>query len=342
VTEESPVGAAPPKQNTRQELYDFVVNELNAITADLPPAGAASSYGRATAAAANMVLAKLFLNSQVYTGTARFSEARAAVEAVINSGYTLASNHKLNFAANNNTSPELIFVVPQDGQKTKTWGGMTFLVHASCGASMSDSNQGISGCWWGLRARAQAYRLFTTGDDRAADFVINGSIDFANNANSWKDFSQGVAVTKYTNRTTGGAAGSDATHPDTDYPMFRLADAYLMYAEAVVRGGGGSRATALGYINALRQRAFGNTSGNITDAQMTLDFILDERARELLWEGHRRQDLIRFGKFTGDAYIWQWKGGVPAGQATAAHLSIYPLPQNELVANPNLAQNPGY
>ena len=121
--------------------------------------------------------------------------------------------------------------------------------------------------------------------------------------------------------------------------MFRLADAYLIYAEAVVRGGGGSRATALGYINALRQRA---SAGAITDAQMTLDFILDERARELIWEAHRRQDLIRFGKFTGNAYIWDWKGGVAAGQATAAHLSIYPIPQNELIANPNLEQNPGY
>ena len=95
--------------------------------------------------------------------------------------------------------------------------------------------------------------------------------------------------------------------------MFRLADAYLMYAEAVLRGGGGSRGQALDYINALRTRAYGDASGNITDAELTLDFILDERGRELLWEGHRRTDLIRYGRFTGGVYIWAWKGGVAGG-----------------------------
>jgi hypothetical protein len=124
--------------------------------------------------------------------------------------------------------------------------------------------------------------------------------------------------------------------------MFRLADAYLIYAEAVVRGAGGSRATALGYINQLRTRAYGNASGNITDAQMTLDFILAERGRELLWEAQRRTDLVRFGRYTGGTYVWSFKGGPPAGTATPAHLDLYPIPAAELSANPNLAQNPGY
>jgi hypothetical protein len=124
--------------------------------------------------------------------------------------------------------------------------------------------------------------------------------------------------------------------------MFRLGDAYLMYAEILLRGGGGNRAQALAYVNALRERAYGNQSGNITDAELTLDFILDERGRELLWEGHRRTDLIRFGKYTGGDYVWAWKGGTQAGQATDAFRDLYPLPASELVANPNLIQNPGY
>ena len=139
-----------------------------------------------------------------------------------------------------------------------------------------------------------------------------------------------------------GANGSHATFPDTDFPLFRLADAYLMYAEAFLRGGGGSQATALGYVNALRQRAYGNASGNITAGQLTLDFILDERGRELLWEGHRRTDLIRYGRFTGGSYLWAWKGGAQAGIATGAHLNLYPIPANEIIANPNLVQNTGY
>jgi hypothetical protein len=123
--------------------------------------------------------------------------------------------------------------------------------------------------------------------------------------------------------------------------MFRLADAYLIYAEAVLRGGGGSRATALGYVNQLRQRAYGDNSGDITDAELTLDFILDERSRELLWEAHRRQDLIRFGRFT-DVGVWTWKGGVQAGRTTEEFRDLYPIPASELAANPNIEQNPGY
>jgi hypothetical protein len=115
-----------------------------------------------------------------------------------------------------------------------------------------------------------------------------------------------------------------------------------MYAEAVLRGGGGSRSQALAYVNALRQRAFGDINHNITDAQLTLDFILDERGRELLWEGHRRTDLVRYGLFTGGDYIWAWKGGSAAGQSTQAFRDLYPLPASELIANPNLVQNTGY
>jgi hypothetical protein len=151
-----------------------------------------------------------------------------------------------------------------------------------------------------------------------------------------------VGAPKYRNVTSTGAQGSNATFPDTDFPMFRLADAYLIYAEAVVRGAGGSRATALGYINQLRARAYGNATGNITDAQMTLDFILAERGRELLWEAHRRTDLVRFGRFTGGAYVWAFKGKTPAGEATQAHLDLYPIPAAELSANPKMTQNPGY
>ena len=129
--------------------------------------------------------------------------------------------------------------------------------------------------------------------------------------------------------------------------MFRLGEAYLIYAEAVLRGGGGARAQALAYVNALRERAYGGASGDITDPELTLDFILAERGRELLWEAHRRTDLIRYGLFTGGSYLWAWKGQDPhgtnpAGIATASTRDLYPLPANELIANPNLKQNPGY
>jgi hypothetical protein len=338
VTENDALGATPPKQNTRQEVYDFVVSELTEIIPALPPTGA-SSYGRATGPVASMLLAKLYLNAGVYTGAPNYAGVLTALQPVLAGPYSLNPIYRNNFTADNDKSPEIIFAVTQDGLKTQTWGGMTFLVHASCGADMNPSNYGIDGCWWGIRLKPEAYRRYPAGDGRASYFFTqNQRVE----VNSIGDFQAGIAAPKYSNRTSTGAAGSHPTHVDTDYPMFRLADAYLMYAEAVLRGGGGSRAQALTYVNALRQRAYGNASGNITDAQLTLDFILDERGRELLWEGHRRTDLVRFGKFTGGSYIWAWKGGTQAGVATDAFRDLYPLPANELVANPNLKQNPGY
>lgn len=339
VTENDELGSTPPQQATRQELYDFVVSELQDIQSQLPAPGA-STYGRATTQAANMLLAKLYMNAEVYTGTPNWSGAVSALQAVIGSGsYSLDPNYRHMFMADNNTSPEIIFAITQDGLKTQTWGGMTFLIHASCGGGMSNSDYGIDGCWWGLRLKQQAYNRFAAGDKRASYFYTKDQNVNVASIGNWND---GIAAPKYTNMTSGGQPGSHSTHVDTDYPMFRLGDAYLMYAEAVLRGGGGSRSTALGYVNALRERAFGDSAHNITDAQLTLPWILDERGRELLWEGHRRTDLIRFGEFTGSSYIWAWKGGVAGGQGTETFRDLYPLPASELITNPNLTQNPGY
>ena len=329
----------PPKQNTRQEVYDFLVSELTAIQADLPAAAGAGTYGRATKEAAAMLLAHIYLNAEVYTGTPHYAEALAAAQAVIAGPYTLDPNYQRLFLADNNTSPEIIFPIIQDGIHTRTWGGMTFIVHASCGGSMNNTTYGIDGCWWGLRVKPETYNRFPASDPRGSFFYTSGqTVAIASISN----FTDGIAAPKFQNVTSTGSAGSNSTHVDTDFPMFRLADAYLIYAEAVLRGGGGTRAQALAYVNALRQRAYGDNSGDITDPQLTLDFILDERGRELMWEGHRRTDLVRYGRFTGGSYVWAWKGGTQAGTATDAHLDLYPIPELQLAANPNLTQNPGY
>jgi hypothetical protein len=130
---------------------------------------------------------------------------------------------------------------------------------------------------------------------------------------------------------------------DIDFPMFRLADVYLMYAEASLRGGGGGDlGTALNLVNALRERAYGNTTGDITAADLTTDFILDERGRELYWEGYRRTDLIRYGQFTNGTYLWPWKGNAKEGAVVSSDLNLFPIPAADVAANPNLVQNPGY
>src|SRR5574340_702261 len=156
VTEDDPLGSTPPKQATRTDVYNFVVSELKAIQPDLPQPGP-NTYGRATGPAASMLLAELYLNAGVYTGTADYTDAMNAALDVINSGaYSLAPNFEHVFQADNNTSPEIIFAIPQDGKRTQTYGGVTFLVHASVGGSMNPTTYGINGGCWGLRPKPHA------------------------------------------------------------------------------------------------------------------------------------------------------------------------------------------
>ena len=338
VTEDDPIGSTPPQQASRTDVFNYIESELKAIQGQLPSA-ATVEYGRASSTAATMLLAKLYMNSAVYTGTARYGDARTAVEQVIASaGVSLDPNYRRIFLADNHLSREIIFAVPQDGKKTQSYGGTTFIIHAAVGGNMNAAAFGIDGGWWGLRVKPQVPALFATGADQRATFFTNGqTLDI----NSLTNFTDGYAAPKFQNVTSAGVPGSDAGFMDTDYPMFRLGDAYLMYAEAFLRNGGGTQAQALAYVNALRTRAYGSTAGNITGAQLTLAFLKDELSRELYWEGHRRTDLIRFGQFT-DQGIWAWKGGLKAGKVTEAFRNLYPLPASELLANPNLTQNSGY
>jgi len=339
VTEPS---GTPPSQSTRVEVYNFIVSELNAILPDLPAAAGGGTYARATQEAAHMLLAHVYLNAEVYTGTGHYDEAATEAEAVINSGkFTLNPVFQNNFTADNNLSPEIIFPLVSDGMFSRGYGGTTFLIHASCfgGVGGQDpADLGVNGCWYGLKVRPETY-LRLQNDPRGL-FFTNGRTPLVINSVTSSD--EGAASVKFTNLTSGGVQGSSGEWPDTDYPMFRLADAYLIYAEAVLRGGAGSASQALGYVNALRQRAYGDNSGDITQAELTLDFLLDERGKELFFEGQRRTDLIRFGKFTGGSYIWTWKGGVQAGQSVPDHLALYPIPSNQIAVNPKLSQNPGY
>jgi hypothetical protein len=157
------------------------------------------------------------------------------------------------------------------------------------------------------------------------------------------EFTNGYAVTKWKNITSTGQPGKRLEFADTDFPMFRLADLYLIYAEATLRGAsGGSTTTAAGYINALRERAYGSDAANISPGDLNLDLILQERARELYWEGHRRTDLRRFDRYTGDNYVWSWKGETQEGTGTSSHYEIFPIPSSDINSNLNLTQNPGY
>lgn len=344
IVDENTTVSSPPDQATRAQVYAFIVSELNALRNELPAVGAAE-YGRVDQGSVAMLLAKVYMNAGVYTATTRYTEAMAEVQTIISSGaYSIDPSYRRMFTPDNHNSPEMIFAIPQDGLRMRNYGGTTFLVHANIGGPLNAANFGVNGGWWGLRMRPETRALFTGGigagapDGRASFWANMNTVNITN----MSDFQEGTAAPKYTNRTIGGVNGQDLEFTDTDVPMWRLGDVYLMYAELQRRGGGGVEATAVGYINALRQRAYGNATGNIVAATMTLDFILAERGRELYMEGHRRQDMIRYGLFTGATRVWTFKGGPAAGTSTAAFRDLYPLPASELIANKKLTQNTGY
>jgi hypothetical protein len=342
VDETNQVGKFLPVQKTRSELFTYIESELLDIEGKLKDAKT-NEYGRADKAAAWMLLSKLYLNAKVYINTDKNTECLTWVKKVIASPYTLATNYAGMFLADNHTSNEVIFPIIFDGINIRTYGGTTFIIHAAVGGSMAPGDYGINGGWGGIRTTSKLADKFTDpsgATDKRAMFHTAGQSKVVNDVGVFTD---GYGIKKFKNLTSAGVTGSDQTFTDTDFPLFRLADAYLMYAEAVKRGGsGGDAAAALDYVNALLTRAYGNVSGNITAVQLTLDYILDERARELYWECHRRTDLIRFGKFSSSTYLWDWKGGVKAGITTDDHLNIFPIPSADRGANPNLQQNRGY
>ncbi|WP_343690391.1 RagB/SusD family nutrient uptake outer membrane protein [Chitinophaga sp.] len=333
-----------PNQITRAQLFTYIESELKALESLLPDAGA-NEYGRADKACVWLLLSRLYLNAQVYTGTDRYTDAITYSTKVINSGYALASSYANMFKADNNVTSKSEFLLASnfDGTRTQTYGGTTYLVCASIGGTMKPADHGVSSAWAGLRTTSALVKLFpdeTGGKDNRAMFYTSGqNLEI----NDLTVFTDGYAVTKWSNKTSADGAGSSTTFVDTDFPLLRLPEAYLNYAEAVLRGGtGGNAGDALTFVNKVRERAYGNTSGNITSGQLTLQFILDERGREFYWEGYRRTDLIRYGYFTGSSYVWPWKGGVAAGVAVGDYRTLYPIPATELVANPNLKQNTGY
>ncbi|RLD21988.1 MAG: hypothetical protein DRI69_02505 [Bacteroidetes bacterium] len=545
VTEEDNVGSFFPEQIQAADLYAYIESELLDIEGKIASVRS-NEYARADQGAVWALLAKLYLNAEVYTGTAKYTECLTYCDKVINGGYTLDPVYQNLFLADNHNSDEIIFPIAFDGVSTRTWGGMTFIIRAAIGGDMDPTASGVSSGWGGTRVTRQFIekfpenttgvvvppndgntalypKVYIPGDYQGWDYSntetslssvnsdkifegykyfdqdnseiliakfpssslvygdnngdgnlqINGDnivageaglyfiqVDFNNNtyilerrdwgilgdatAGGWDTdvdmiwnpetkalevsidmvpgefkfradddwavslgdnnanailtqdganiaiaeagsfeiflfldkpdytyeirsnsfdgrgifyseghnididdltlFTDGYAVTKFKNVSSDGTPGSDTDFPDTDFPVFRLADFYLMSAEATLRGGQGSdRSTALSYVNEVRKRAHGGSSiGNISDSELTLDYILDERARELYWECHRRTDLIRHNKFSQSSYLWAWKGGVKEGKSVEQFRDVFPIPSADLGANPNLIQNEGY
>ncbi len=344
VSEKDPVGAYAPPRYTSAQIFEYIESELRAIESELD---LSVEYGRAPRAAAWALLAKLYLNAKTYTETERYTDCILYCNKVINEGgYSLETDFGKLFNADNHLrTNEIIFSFPVTAPYTISWGSTTYLACGSLGNTsehLNPKDYGVEAAWGNFRVGQEVTSLYSEYDSRnlffkeGQDQDLNGSIE---------NQAKGYFSTKWTNLKDDGTPASNTVSygVSIDFPVFRLADVYLMLAEGVVMGGTGSDlTTATQYINELRQRAFGDnytTYGQVSAGTLTPEFILNERAREFLLECTRRTDLIRHGKFTTADYLWQWKGGQENGVAVDPKYNYYPIPNNELIANPNLSNN---
>lgn len=371
------VATQPPIQIKRRDLFRWIETELKAVEADMFEPKTAPYY-RLDRVAAWLLLSRLYINGEVYTterglegvilspGQTFWNEAATWAKRVIDSGYKLTNIYEHLFMADNagiydgstvNKAPEeIIFPIACDGIQTRNWGSSLFLIASTFRSDMRPA--GTSEAWAGNRARSSLIRKFYpvslnfsnnqdlrtgatspptrwTRDARAMFFALNRTLEIENPGR----FVEGYSVFKYSNNRADGGQTSDPRFTDTDIPFMRVAEAYLTYAEALLRGASPLDGyTALQAVNALRNRA-----GARPWTAVTLNDILDERSREFFFEGHRRMDLIRFDKFGGEnGYMWPWKGGVKEGQNFSANYNLFAIPASDLNANPNLVQNPGF
>lgn len=360
-TENSPFGGGVnPKQASRKDVFDYCITELTELAADDSAMPAArSNYPRADKGAVLGLLARMYLNAEVYTGTPMWQEAKDACERIFTMGYSLCPNYADLFRGDNGENPdvlnEVIFGVAYDAEQTQSYGGTSYLTLAAIAATDVSSTQMINGVnngWGGIRVPYEyvekyfnvrnadyAAGTYDVNDKRGEMFYITGRSESMENAlyvflNGWSCLKFNNIPHDMDNDSFLATAASKA-YSDIDFPMIRLGEIYLIYAEACMNLGQAN--TAMPKLRELSERA-----GVQAPTSITTDFLLEERARELMWEGHRRTDLIRYGKFTSSSFLWTYKGGSFSGQGFDDYMKIFAIPASELAANPELHQNPGY
>ncbi len=368
------VGAELGAYYTRQEFYDFIESELLDIEGDMAEAGA-NTYGRADKVAVWNLLARLYLNAEVYTGTAQWSNAMTYAEKVINNGYykllTTGATHptsgeefsayQLLFLGDNDTNGaqyEAILPAICDGDETASYGASTFLVLGCYGSTEEAAAPSGTDCSWGKCTRVrrnlldQFYGSDASGNSMAPqgydiatmvaaandDRALFIGADYTPDIADESDSYAGFSCVKFRSyRSDGGSRSSNLSMSDSDIALMRVAEAYLTYAEASTRLNG-ANSDAKAKIDALRNRANATVKSSYS-----LDDICSEWSKEFWFEGRRRMDLVRFGYYGGQSsYKWEWMGGTYAGAQFNSNKNIFAIPENDLANNSNLVQNPGY
>ena len=361
-TEKSPFGGAYfPQQASRTDIFDWCVGELQYLMSedsDLLPAR--SNYPRADKGSAAGLLARMYLNSKIYTGVERWEEAKEVCEGIFAMGYALCPDYAALFRGDNGENMqargEMLWAVDYSDSKTQSYGGTSYILSATLASTdITEASRpnGQRNGWAGLRVpyefvstyfnvSGQDYQTgaYEVADKRGEVFYIKGRSESMDGA--LYNFMNGWSCLKFNNIPFGQTNESFLpqsalkTFSDVDFPMIRLGEIYLIYAEACMNTG--AEALALPKLRELSSRA-----GVEPPQQITRDFLVAERARELMWEAHRRTDLIRYGLYHTDAYLWPYKGGDSfKGQAFPEYKCLFSIPPTELATNDKLVQNPGY
>lgn len=328
-----------PPTNSRQEVFNFIESSVNDNIALLSTDDTKTTLNYWSA---KMILAKLYLNAEVYTGSARLADARAALDDIINNGpFSLENNYFANFTTNNGGSSENILTLPYDQNNAGGFNLAQMTGHYLTQFTFDLQEQP----WNGYASLEEFYNSYEDGDARKNSFLAGpqfsstgqrledqsfeaddpdgAPLTFTPEINELEPNSlrqAGVRVGKFEFQSGAGSSLSN------DWPIFRYGDALLMKAEVEWRDG--NSAAALNFVNQIRARA-----GVDPLSALDADILLAERGREMFAEGYRRSDLIRFGKYN-DAW-WE----KPASQPFR---NIFPIPTIQLDANPDLQQNPGY
>lgn len=360
-TENSPFGGGVnPKQASRKDVFDYCISELTALAADDSPMPAArSNYPRADKGAVLGLLARMYLNAEVYTGTPMWQEAKDACEDIFTMGYSLCPEYADLFRGDNGENPEalneVLFGISYDAEQTQSYGGTSYLTLAAIAATDVSSTQMINGVnngWGGIRVPyeyVEKYFNVRNADYSAGTYDVNdkrGRMFYIKGRSESMDgalyvFLNGWSCLKFNNiphnmdQDSYLETAASKAYSDIDFPMIRLGEIYLIYAEACMNLGQAN--TALPKVQELAARA-----GVTAPTSITQEWLIEERARELMLEGHRRTDLIRYGKFTSSSFLWTYKGGSFSGQGFDDHMKIFAIPASELASNPELHQNPGY
>lgn len=362
-----------PTQYTRKQIFDFAERELLDIMDQLH-APHENEYGRVDRVADWFLLSRMYLNAKTWIGEDRYNDALTYAKKVINEGgYTLAPDYRQIFLADNDQCSEIIWPLCQDGQKAQSSAGTNFFVKAFVNGPMNELyNTGVGSRGWGnVRAKTTLVDAFDADDvtfdktdtwgnnkkDKRAQFMTalpnQKKETWGSKEEMTSTFTCGYGYIKWRNVTKDDAIPAQGeAYVSINFPMFRTGEAYLIAAEAILRGAKGTKAEALGYVNEIRERAYmsgkyakagvrSDVSGDITENELTLDFILAERQRELASELVRRTDLIRFGKYA-KGNNWDWKNGQRLGADVDDYRVLFPIPEAEMTNNPALKQNEGY